>query len=630
MGIELAALLGRQARLVGVPVGTDPGLERRGVELLGLVQHQVGLERLVGVLEVVLAGRAQALFEPARDARCQRLLQLALVGDLRRRVELVTLVKAQAVQQRRLFDRKALDPRRGAQLRQRHGQRRDIGSGGRRQALDCLLQGRQAGRHLGRVIEVAGAAERPPHHHQHGQQTQRGHGADAQAVAATFGHRVARAQAALGEHHVLEQPVQEEALATPGRDGRGARIDAERSAQRAHHAVDRRTLLRTAGEVHPAQTRRCLERAAARADLAQEVAQHRLQRRKLLREGEDRALAQHVALAFHAVDQLRQQALLQLLVQRAEGGQRVFACGRVGREGETPDLVAVFLGQAFEALVEAADQVGLGDQHIHRRAHAQLGLQLVQARAQLACVLLALGRALLQQILDVDGEQHAVDRLARSRALEQGEEVVPGAGIDILVAFLCGVAARGVDQHRIGGEPPLAIARAAHAVHRGLAAAFGEQKLQPGIHQRRGLARAGRTDEDVPGQLVELLAAAEPRAPLRSLQALHGVVETLRQHLRLLVAGRRPARQALQQDRVSAAPLPCGVDQAGDPCQPQQQKERDANPHGTQRRDRADGDQRPDPPDDCRQDQQAQRADHGRAQQPLEEAIHPRFPCGQR
>ncbi len=139
-------------------------------------------------------------------------------------------------------------------------------------------------------------------------------------------------------------------------------------------------------------------------------------------------------------------------------------------------------------------------------------MQLLHPRAQLGGVLLALDRRLLQQVLDVDGEQHAVDRPARPRLAQQGEEAVPGAGVDRRVRFLRGVAAGGVDQHRLVGEPPVAVARAADAAHAGAAHLLGQREVQAGVDQRRGLARAGRADEDVPGQLDRGMAAPLPLA----------------------------------------------------------------------------------------------------------------------
>ena len=48
------------------------------------------------------------------------------------------------------------------------------------------------------------------------------------------------------------------------------------------------------------------------------------------------------------------------------------------------------------------------------------------------------------------------------------------------VAVLRRVAAGGVDQHGLVGEPPVAVARAADALHASLAELLGERKVQPG------------------------------------------------------------------------------------------------------------------------------------------------------
>ena len=141
-----------------------------------------------------------------------------------------------------------------------------------------------------------------------------------------------------------------------------------------------------------------------------------------------------------------------------------------------------------------------------------------------------------------------------------------------------------VDEHRILREPPLAVARAAHTLHRTLAVlgAFSiitEQKLQAGVHQRRGLARTGRADEHVPGQFVQILpAAAEHATAFGCLQALHRFVEASGQHLRFLVAGRWPGAQALQQRGVGLAALVCLPNLRGNPQTPDQHQDADTHP----------------------------------------------------
>ena len=95
--------------------------------------------------------------------------------------------------------------------------------------------------------------------------------------------------------------------------------------------------------------------------------------------------------------------------------------------------------------------------------------------------------------------------------LQEVEEGEPALAVALGVGILRRVAAGRVDQHGLLGEPPVAIARAADALDDGLRlAAARERELQAGIDQRRGLAGARRPDDDVPGQVVEVVAALCP------------------------------------------------------------------------------------------------------------------------
>ncbi|KAI9873244.1 MAG: trifunctional histidinol dehydrogenase, partial [Watsoniomyces obsoletus] len=58
------------------------------------IAHKIGAE------SIVLAGGAQALFQPARHARHQRMVQQMLVADGRAGVELLALIQAEAVGER--------------------------------------------------------------------------------------------------------------------------------------------------------------------------------------------------------------------------------------------------------------------------------------------------------------------------------------------------------------------------------------------------------------------------------------------------------------------------------------------------------------------------------------------------
>ena len=96
---------------------------------------------------------------------------------------------------------------------------------------------------------------------------------------------------------------------------------------------------------------------------------------------------------------------------------------------------------------------------------------------------------------------------------------------DLGVGILRRVAAGGVDQHRLFGEPPVAVARAADARDRRGRRAARQRKFQAGIDQRRGLAGAGRADDDVPRQIVEIAGLAAARGLQRRERILHPLLE---------------------------------------------------------------------------------------------------------
>src|SRR5258708_35841161 len=93
---------------------------------------------------------------------------------------------------------------------------------------------------------------------------------------------------------------------------------------------------------------------------------------------------------------------------------------------------------------------------------------------------------------DADGDERAVDRLARAELLEEAEEALPSRLIGKGVAVLRRVAAGGVEQHRLVGEPPVAIARTADPLD-GIRAGFSRQPaIEAGILQCLVLPRPAR------------------------------------------------------------------------------------------------------------------------------------------
>ena len=88
-----------------------------------------------------------------------------------------------------------------------------------------------------------------------------------------------------------------------------------------------------------------------------------------------------------------------------------------------------------------------------------------------------LGRAQGHEIFEADRHDNAVDRLTRPILLQQVEEREPALLVGLRVGILCRVAAGGIDQHRVLGEPPVAVARAPDARYRGRRRTARERKL---------------------------------------------------------------------------------------------------------------------------------------------------------
>jgi len=576
----------------------------------------------------VAVGGAQPLLQPRRDARRERPLQQPVVGDLRAGVELVALEEAEAQRQRRVVQREARRLGRVADGGEGLGQRGRVAAAGGRQRGDGVLQCRQLGLDVGDVALVAHIAEAPADQQRQRDEAECGKAGQAQPRVAPLDLGVLPDEALLDEDDLAQQMVQKVALALGRGWRREAPLDAEGAGQRAEHAVDGRAFLRAAGEVDAAQARGFVQRAAAAEDGFEVAAEQALQAAELLREGKDDRALERVALGLHALDEALAQALLQRRELAAEVGHDLLT--RLGgeREGEAEDLVALLLAHGAEGLVEAGQQVALGDHHVDRHLHAQALLQLLHAPAHARGLLLALVGRQGQQVLHAHRQQHAVDGAARARTAQQVEEGVPGGRVGLLVGVLRRVAAGGVDEDGLVAEPPFAVARAAHAAHAGLAELVGEREVQTRVQQRRRLARTRRADEDIPGQLVERAAAAEQAllGARRLLQQADGLAEALLQHGLLLGRGRGAAAHALDELGVDAAPAHQRPREPQAAQQPDDGQHDPAREAGVQRPVLAEGDQRADPPDQGRDDQQAEHAQRDRMEQDGQEFLHDQRP----
>ena len=185
-----------------------------------------------------------------------------------------------------------------------------------------------------------------------------------------------------------------------------------------------------------------------------------------------------------------------------------------------------------------------------------------------------------------------------------------------------------IDQHGFVGEPPVAIARAAHALDGAAAVRVRQRELQPGVHQRRRLAGAGSADKQVPRQAIQ------PAGLARTAQRSQRLLETLRQQDRLdavfvALAMFRLRRGSLRigYDRPRQATLgqPQRQHLPAEPRRPRQQQDGDddpARPAGRERLGTIERQQRRLEPDDQRQQQYAKQREAGRPDQPAQQAFH--------
>ena len=360
---------------------------------------------------------------------------------------------------------------------------------------------------LGHIRAVALIADREA------SQRERQHDADQteraalQPRAQPFEARVRARQRSLAEDHVLQEPVDEVRAASRSLIDADVMTQAKRLRECADRPIDRPPLLGAAREVHAAQQRwRVIPGTAER--VVEEAAQRGLQTCELLRKPVDQRAPPHVALALHA----GQHACLQPFAQRVElGGKRaerlLGAAGFVERKSDPPHLFALVLAEVVEELREARQQVAFRHDQIDRQARAETLRQFAQTGAHQPHMRGTRGVVLLHQIRGGQRDDDPVQRPARAILAQQAQEAVPGGLIGLRIAILGRIAAGGIDQHSLVGEPPVAVTRAADAANRILAQRVAQRKAQAGMLQRCRLASARRADEHVPRQLIEPLAA---------------------------------------------------------------------------------------------------------------------------
>ncbi len=213
-------------------------------------------------------------------------------------------------------------------------------------------------------------------------------------------------------------------------------------------------------------------------------------------------------LALQAVHR----AFVQPVDEGVEGVFRIWGWpGPAATEPEcgAPDLAALLFIQVVEKLGEASNQVYLGEHQIDRQVRLELRIQFLHPRADGAGVGRTHAGRRARDLDGRDGNDDAVQWLAGPGSEQQVEEGRPPGPVGVGIVVLCRVAARGVDQHRLVGEPPLAVPRSAHATQMGVAGLLRDRKGQSGVQQGCRLSGSGGPDDHVPGLLVQRACATQ-------------------------------------------------------------------------------------------------------------------------
>ena len=209
-------------------------------------------------------------------------------------------------------------------------------------------------------------------------------------------------------------------------------------------------------------------------------------------------------------------------------------------------------------------------------------------------------------------------------------ESLPGGTIDRLVAVLGRVPAGGIDQHRLVGKEPIAVTGTADAPNGVFAERVRQREFKPRVGERRGLARARRSNHQIPWQLVKLAARA-PTAQARALEHGQRVLEALGQDLPLLarcyilrVLLSRRLCQSLQHGFVGLALPQCLGNLIAEPRHDDGQDHDHSRQLACQRNVPGERQSRPEHPDEHRDDDQTENGNRPAVDDPAEKLFqHP-------
>ena len=209
---------------------------------------------------------------------------------------------------------------------------------------------------------------------------------------------------------------------------RAGRAQLELLRHRLIDAAESLALLNRAGEVKAPEHRLKLVRVLFE-QRGQERPQRGLDGGEFERERQNARRQALPAVERHRGQHLFGQAFAQFVKVLVELLHHIGLLLRIVGQGRAPDLAAFALVVRVEEGLKARDQVGLGEQHVHRRKDLQRLGQLLHALAQVLGQLDGGVRSRTRQLGHADSDDHAVDGCLAAVLLEQRQKGHPFAAV---------------------------------------------------------------------------------------------------------------------------------------------------------------------------------------------------------
>ena len=293
------------SRLVPAPDGL-------GIEMLGVVEHQV---RLQGLVELVLAGGdvlTQVLLEIARQRGQERVLQHAPVRCPARGLEPAALIETKAHRPRHDAFKGGRCLREAGHTAECRQERGEVAARTRANRGHLLLDVAELAGHLGEITPVPRGAHPPGQGGEDQHDATRGDRARLEPLPATLPAKVEPREPGLLEHDLAQESGQKIAATARVLSGQEPALQAEAAREGAHHAIDGASFLGAAREVDTAEHELRFELRGGERGL-DELHETIAQQGELLGEAVEQRAARRVALLLEALGQPIVQASLQPL-----------------------------------------------------------------------------------------------------------------------------------------------------------------------------------------------------------------------------------------------------------------------------------------------------------------------------